>query len=118
MRPDLQHLEPWRIGGEGRNGAWRIDRRGSLPEIVPIGLLIIASDGGGWEHVSVSLPTRCPTWEEMCWVKDQFWRPTETVMQLHVPAEDHVSLHPWCLHLWRPRRGQAIPRPPREMVAP
>lgn len=32
-------------------------------------LAVIASDGDGWEHVSVSLPTRCPTWDEMCRVK-------------------------------------------------
>ena len=32
----------------------------------PREMAIIASWGGGWEHVSVSLRNRCPTWEEMC----------------------------------------------------
>ena len=32
-------------------------------------LRIIGSDGMGWEHVSVSLPHRCPHWREMCFIK-------------------------------------------------
>src|SRR5262245_54586743 len=28
-----------------------------------------------WDHVSVSLSHRCPTWDEMCWVKDLFFLP-------------------------------------------
>ena len=39
----------------------------------PTAIAVIASWGGGWEHVSVSLARRCPTWEEMCMVKDIFW---------------------------------------------
>ena len=29
----------------------------------PTAIAVIASWGGGWEHVSVSLARRCPTWE-------------------------------------------------------
>lgn len=36
-------------------------------------LTVIASDGAEWEHVSVSLTHRCPTWEEMCLIKSLFW---------------------------------------------
>src|ERR1051326_3326252 len=66
------------------------------------GACIIVSDGeiDGWEHVSVSFPTRTPTWSEMDKVKDWFWEPTETVMQLHVPKADHINRHEHCLHLW------------------
>lgn len=80
-------------------------------------LKIIVGRGDSWEHVSVSCQTSCPTWEEMDWVKDQFWLPTETVMQLHVPKRDHINCHPHCLHLWRPLKGR-IPLPPSEMVGP
>lgn len=80
-------------------------------------LKVIASSGGGWDHVSVSLPDRCPTWEEMEAVKRLFFREDETAMQLHVPATDHISFHPYCLHLWRPHDA-AIPRPPAFMVGP
>ena len=49
----------------------------------PTGNLLVMSSGGadtngfaaGWEHVSVSLADRCPTWREMAWVKDLFWMP-------------------------------------------
>lgn len=57
---------------------------------------IIASWGGGWEHVSVSLNNRCPTWEEMCMVKDIFWGEDECVIQFHPPksANQHPSVLP------------------------
>jgi hypothetical protein len=87
---------------------------------VPFGkvkLHCIASCGAGWDHVSVSLPDRCPTWEEMSFVKDLFFEPDETAMQLHVPHSDHVNYHPNCLHLWRPQRTR-IPLPSMILVGP
>lgn len=80
-------------------------------------LRVIACAGGGWDHVSVSRSDRCPTWGEMDYVKRRFFREDETAMQLHVPATEHISGHPYCLHLWRPLGGHAIPRPPSIMVA-
>lgn len=76
---------------------------------------VIASAECGWEHVSVSRRNRCPNWPEMAAIKSLFFGDGETVMQLHVPASDHVNDHPNCLHLWRPTRGE-IPRPPQWMV--
>ena len=35
-------------------------------------LSVIASDGQGWERVSVSQPNCCPNWREMCFIKDLF----------------------------------------------
>lgn len=78
-------------------------------------LRVIASIGAGWEHVSVSRPNRCPNWPEMSFVKGCFFTDLETVMELHVPRDDHVNDHPNCLHLWRPIDG-IIPRPPKWMV--
>lgn len=78
-------------------------------------LRIIASCSDGWDHVSVSLPDRFPTWQEMCRVKDLFFYDHEVVMQLHVPAAEHTNIHNYCLHLWKPH-NMLIPQPPREMV--
>jgi hypothetical protein len=78
-------------------------------------LTVIASNGLGWDHVSVSLRHRTPTWAEMEFVRALFFRDDETVMQLSVPRTDHISCHPFCLHLWRPQHGE-IPRPPNELV--
>ena len=49
--------------------------------------------------VSVSHSRRCPTWEEMEAVKRMFFKPGETAMQLQVPESDHISHHPYCLHM-------------------
>lgn len=73
------------------------------------------SFGGGWEHVSVSLPNRCPTWEEMCRFKDIFWKDDEVVMQLHPSKNDYINNHSYCLHLWRPV-NETIPTPPKAFV--
>lgn len=79
-------------------------------------LKVIASDGGGWEHVSISLPDRCPKWEEMSRIKRMFWDKDDVVMQLHVADSNHINMHPYCLHLWRPIDGRTIPIPPSYMV--
>lgn len=98
--------------GDGGNGVFwvpsPIDRRV---------LYVIASDFGGWDHVSVSRKNHCPNWEEMEYVKRRFFEDDETAVQFHVPPKDHRSLHPYCLHLWR-FQAQEFPRPPAEMVAP
>lgn len=65
-----------------------------------------------WEHVSVSLKDRCPTWEEMCEVKELFFEDDETVVQYHPPKKDYVNIHPYCLHLWRYKAGEfPAPKP-------
>lgn len=78
-------------------------------------LRIIACSDWGWDHVSVSLLNRCPSWGEMDYVKRLFFKDEETAMQLHVPSCDHINIHPYCLHLWRPHEAE-IPRPPELMV--
>lgn len=97
------------VNGDGGNGIFKVFVNGRS-------FRVIASDGGGWEHVSVSPCNRkrqnCPTWEEMCAIKDMFFEPEECVMQLHPPKSDYVNMHPYCLHLWKPTGGTEIPRPP------
>ena len=111
----LDHLEPRRVkslGGDAHNGAFRLI---AVPTHAT--LYVIASDGGGWDHVSVSIAGegRCPLWSEMVWVKDQFFWPHEAVMQLHPPLAQYVNNHPSCLHLWRPQT-EPVPLPPSLMV--
>jgi hypothetical protein len=79
-------------------------------------LMVIASSGEGWDHVSVSLKNRCPNWTEMDYIKRKFFADNETVMQLHPPVNDHISFCHTALHLWRPNDGRIIPRPPNELV--
>lgn len=106
----MKFPEKYRLKGEfggnlGENGSF----------MLPGDIFVIAASGEGWEHVSVSLRHRTPTWREMCYVKSMFFDDEDCVMQLHPPKSKHINFHPHCLHLWRPLDG-VIPQPPLEFV--
>ena len=92
----------------GMNGDFRIP----YADII---LNVIISDGGGWDHVSVSFPNRCPTWEEMHWIKRIFWEDDETVIQFHPKESEYINCHPHCLHLWKPQKKE-VKLPPWWMI--
>ena len=102
-----------------RIGTHRIEH----PKIAGYYLNCVMSNGMGWEHVSITVQTyikkrkveRCPTWEEMCLVKNYFWNEDEVVIQYHPAKKDYVSMHPYCLHLWKPI-GIELPTPDPLMV--
>lgn len=71
-------------------------------------LALIVSNGGGWDHVSVSRRDRCPTWEEMDTVKRLVFRDDEIAVQFHVNDERKINRHEYCLHLWRPQTADEI----------
>lgn len=119
---DLTTLNPYRAhdlemsiyrqAGNDKNGMFLIPSAADGAD-----LRVIATTGAGWDHVSVSRDNRCPTWAEMEQIAALCFRDGEAAMQLHVPAIDHVNLHPYCLHWWRPTNGK-LPRPPKWMVGP
>ena len=85
---------------DGNNGAF------TLPSPEPGWVLFaVASDGMGWDHVSISARqgrrTRTPTWREMVAAKDACWDPDDVVIQYHPRRADYVNNHPHVLHLWR-----------------
>ena len=92
-----------------------------IPLSKSVDAVCIASDGEGWEHVSVTIRDekkkikRTPTWAEMCKIKDIFWSEDETVIQYHPPKSEYVNNHKHCLHLWKPM-GYEIPLPPTELI--
>jgi hypothetical protein len=88
----------------GNNGAFRVR-----------GMFVIASDGGGWEHISVSTFGYTPTWDDMCKIKRIFWDAEDLVVQYHPRESEYVNNHPHCLHLWRPI-NKTLPEPPSIMV--
>jgi len=95
--------------GEGNDGFFSFVKDGII-------FYCISSDQSGWEHVSVSLDrNRCPTWDEMCFVKSLFWDDDDCVIQFHPPKSDYVNIHKYVLHLWRPI-GFEIKIPPKWMV--
>ena len=117
MRPEPNlRIEPFRSESHipqeaGRSyGLFVFSHRGARLRVISSGL---ASDRsfGEWEHVSVSLENRCPTWEEMCFVKDQFFDDEETVVQFHPAKSQYKQYHPYCLHMWRHKDGHQLPPP-------
>jgi hypothetical protein len=96
----------------GNNGAFKIDRGRTQ-------FFIIASDGEGWEHVSVHAVSegkeRTPTWSEMCFIKDLFWDEDDCIIQYHPAKSEYVNMHKFTLHLWRPV-NEIIPTPQKILV--
>ena len=81
-------------------------------------LNFILSWGAGWEHCSVSITDRykrCPSWEQMCFIKDSFWNDDECCVEYHPAKKDYVNNHEYCLHIWKPI-DQEIPTPPSLMI--
>jgi len=86
-----------------------------IVEICGVELWVIASDGFGWDHVSVSCDNRCPTWDEMCFVKELFFGDDETVIQFHPKMSKYINQMPFCLHLWK-RQGSDYELPPAKLI--
>lgn len=110
---NLNYLDEYRIPlmgdlGDEYNGMFRIKIKGEK-------YAIVASNGDGWEHVSISHKNKIPSWKIMSTIKDMFFEDDEVVMQLHPKKEDYINMHPNCLHLWKPI-GKEIPTPPTWMV--
>lgn len=110
---NLDYLDQYRIvlgrdKGDSYNGFFKIKIKGET-------YTVIASNGEGWEHVSISSKHKIPSWKTMCMLKDMFFEENEVVMQLHPAKENYVNNHPNCLHLWRPINSE-IPIPPTYMV--
>lgn len=122
MRPEPNALlDKYRINSiKGRESP-----KGANWGIFIVGKLRVISSGSGddgpnqeideWEHVSISLPNRTPTWAEMCFIKDLFWDKKETVVQFHPKESEYVNYHPFTLHLWK-RRGEEYKLPPRDTM--
>lgn len=100
--------------GDARNGRFHVRKR------TRAGLLrffVIASADEEFEHVSVSLKHRLPTWEEMTWIAELFFHPEERLVQYRPPASEYVNFHANCLHWWRPLQA-TLPVPGAWRVGP
>ena len=88
----------------GNNGLFMIKHKSRVYKVV-------ISDEIGWDHVSVSLPNRVPTWKEMCAIKDMFFEDNETAVQYHPAKEIYIDDFKYVLHIWR-CQDEAMPMPP------
>ncbi|BAJ01949.1 DUF7694 domain-containing protein [Shewanella violacea] len=86
----------------GNNGVFSVPVNLAIGSKYGQGILRIqCSDGGGWDHVSVSLLRRVPRREEMCLIKKLFWSDSSCVVQCHSKNDEYQHNHEFCLHLWR-----------------
>jgi len=98
--------------GDSYNGAFLIPVVGQQTK-----LKVVAANGGGWDHVSVSPDgeSRTPTWAEMDFIKRIFFKPKEIAWEYHMNEDDHISIHPYVLHIWR-KHNFKMPTPPKVFV--
>lgn len=114
---DLQHLNRWRemkpphgwAGDETCGMFWIPSPVDSSP------MRILASQGEGWDHVSVSRKNRLPNWKEMDHIYRMFFKEDEVAIHFHVPEKQKVNFMPTCLHLWR-CQSETPKLPPIELV--
>ena len=64
---------------------------------------VIATFGAGWDHVSVAPFQKrvTPSWNDMCILKDIFFKEDEVAIQIHPAKSEYVNNVDNCLHLWR-----------------
>lgn len=67
--------------------------------------------GNIWIHASISHPDRLPTYHELCSLKEVVFGKQGICAQVFEAAENHVNIHPNCLHLWGPRSPGDWPLP-------
>lgn len=130
MKSSLSHLDRWRIQEPhpsepgSTSGVFQIPHPDKKErERLHTYFNIISTSGGGWDHVSIHVRyikdakrmMRCPTWAEMCAIKEAFFNDDEAVVQFHPAKADYVNDHPCVLHLWKPV-GIEIPKPPKIFV--
>lgn len=69
----------------------------------------VEADNKRWIHVSYSRPGKMPSYADLVLVKDRFIGAARSAISVHPPKSEHVSLHPYCLHLWHCLDGDGLP---------
>lgn len=66
--------------------------------------VIWSENEAGMEHVSISpkKKLRIPTWDDMCVLKETFFRDSEEAYEIHPKKSEYVNMVENCLHLWKP----------------
>ncbi|MEW6104774.1 MAG: hypothetical protein AB1563_00180 [Bacillota bacterium] len=73
-------------------------------------LVIVGLSEQGW-HMSISHPTRYPTWDEIRDARYAFVPDEVTMAMLLPPRSEYVNVHENCFHLWQ------VGETPRILVA-
>lgn len=93
---------------------YRVDRRDSdrgfkSYQLIVVQTFCLEKDGQLWQHVSVSRKGEVPSYDDMCFAKKYFIGPDKLALELHVPEDEHVNVHPNTLHLWHCMESRPTP---------
>lgn len=91
----------WRLARDGLDGAAYRDDTG-LNAILSGNR---EADGRRWLHLSVSRPSRLPTWDDLKRARAALLGADRYAYAVFPPTDKYVNLHPFCLHLWSPVDG-------------
>lgn len=69
----------------------------------------VEADDRIWLHVSVSRPTRLPSWSDLRRVKDAFIGKDRKAIQVLPAQSEYVNIHPHVLHLFACLEGDPLP---------
>lgn len=69
----------------------------------------IESDDRLWFHASITrTDKKMPTYDDLCWLKSNFF-PNTWAIQVFPVANQHISHHDRCLHLWSCPEADLLP---------
>jgi hypothetical protein len=100
-------LQPIKNQWDVVNRAWRVKRG-----VFRNGLILASVatyEHQVWYHVSFSLKDKVPTYEQMMFVKEAMFSPSNKVIQVLPARSEHYNLHLDCLHLWTCLEGDRLP---------
>lgn len=69
----------------------------------------LEADDKMWLHVSLSRPSRLPTWQDLRRVKDAFVGKDRKAIQVLPADSEYVNIHPFVLHLFCCLDGDVLP---------
>lgn len=99
----------WELAMEGDDGvAYRQKQTGMT--VILSGAT--EQDGRRWLHLSCAMPKkvgRLPSWEQLREAKDLFLGKDKLAVQVLPPADRHINIHDFCLHLWCCLDGDPVP---------
>ena len=96
----------WKLIENRVDGVMYQNRSDKLAAIVSVAK---EADGKEWVHLSVSKPSRVPTYDELCKMKELFLGDDLEAYQKFVARKDHINIMPNCLHLWACLEGPQLP---------
>lgn len=96
----------WKLSQRTQDGARYVNGAARMSVIVSG---CVEGDGKRWLHVSVAHAERLPSWADLRFVKDVWIGRDRVALQVLPRHAEHVSIHPFCLHLWCCLDGDVTP---------